>query len=682
MNHLSRLSRLLLAVISLIATLIPFIYSTAAQAAPLQQTSSVTINLSLQSGEAVVSPGETVAFEIEVLNTGRSPVDNAEIRVTYNPAALSPADFQVNNGRGWQESSPVVENGVITWEGDSLAPNQPWRARYNGTVTQPLPVNRVDSQESGSPTRQVTSQAAVLVNGAQVSQSVLSLSVPLPAGSLEVRKIEEDGKGIGTDGMIRLTLEVANTSRDILYSNLRVVESFKASAAQPDVQSLEILDSSLVQGSPPVEIIEDQVYWQVDRIAPGSSWYVTYQLSIDPKYQAGNREVVNTAVVLMDSSDGEIPVAESDPLTLKVFYPSLVLSREITSEKENGEFRPGDTVHYKLTYSNLGSGSASDVVIIETVQSGVFEEALEINNSGQKNGNRITWRLGTLPVGAVGEVSYDAVIKKDLYSSGNDSADPRQVSNRAVIQIEDLPEVKESGSQTIEIQAPVLRIAGMKIEDLNGGDLLPGDMARVTIDLANQGAVTASAVVLRGLYDKSSGVIQDISDGGIAGDGFIEWRINELPAGAEKRLSYDLLINAEPERRVDSLSEAILSLDGVDVARASRTMTIQPIPLPTPTPMPAPSESSVFEQKNFEWMAILIGGLTMVSLAVVSYQAWALKHQDHFEEHFRDIVEMFTIIIIVAAVLILAMVSEIGSTPAVGVLSGIAGYVLGRGAKR
>jgi hypothetical protein len=43
---------------------------------------------------------------------------------------------------------------------------------------------------------------------------------------------------------------------------------------------------------------------------------------------------------------------------------------------------------------------------------------------------------------------------------------------------------------------------------------------------------------------------------------------------------------------------------------------------------------------------------------------------------------MFTILIIVVAVLILAIISEIGSTPAVGVLSGTAGYVLGRGARR
>lgn len=48
------------------------------------------------------------------------------------------------------------------------------------------------------------------------------------------------------------------------------------------------------------------------------------------------------------------------------------------------------------------------------------------------------------------------------------------------------------------------------------------------------------------------------------------------------------------------------------------------------------------------------------------------------QKHLRDTVEMFTILVIERAILILAMVSDIDPTPAVGVLSGSAGYALGR----
>ena len=60
---------------------------------------------------------------------------------------------------------------------------------------------------------------------------------------------------------------------------------------------------------------------------------------------------------------------------------------------------------------------------------------------------------------------------------------------------------------------------------------------------------------------------------------------------------------------------------------------------------------------------------------------WSQEAKNHFDTHFQDIVEMFTIIIIVVAVLILAMVPEIGSKPAVGMLSGFVGNVSGRSAR-
>ena len=81
-------------------------------------------------------------------------------------------------------------------------------------------------------------------------------------------------------------------------------------------------------------------------------------------------------------------------------------------------------------------------------------------------------------------------------------------------------------------------------------------------------------------------------------------------------------------------------------------------------------------------MALLIGGLVLGSLAIVGYQAHNILNKPDFKQtHLQDTVEMFTILVIVSAVLILAMVSDIGPTPAVGVLSGIAGYVLGRSSR-
>ena len=681
-NHLSK--KMLLGFIFLCLLLISPTATGKVWSAPSLQSSDITVDIRIFEGEHVVAPGGTVGVEIEGKNTSRSAIDGITVKVEYDAGTVRISGVQANDGRGWVDSSPLGENGELVWEGVSLSPNQSWRGRYTATMAQPAQIDRLSQGEDSSLGKTSATRASISINGSEVGRKSLDLRIPVPLDTLQVSKGNETGAGIGPDGDVRLTLELKNKSSDLTFTNLSVVESFKAEFSPPIVRSVEIVDSSLVQGNPQHEIVDGQIFWRVDKIEPGGEWFVTYVAEINPNFVAGNREISNTAVLLIQSDAGEIPAAQADELSIPVSLPQLTLSREIITENESGEFRPGDSITYRLTYTIQGTGQASQVVIIETVDLQVFEEDLEINNDGQRSGNSIAWQLGDVPVGAVGEVSYKAQIKSDLYAIGTGSTENHSVSNRAILRAAGIADTSEANPQTVVIRAPVLRLVALKAEDLNGGEILPGDNIRVTIDISNNGAVAASSVGLSALYDEGVAIIKDISDGGISSDGQVDWTIDELPASGSKRVSYDLQINAEPEQTSESKIEAVVSLAGTDVARSSRTLTIQPRPLPTATPDPSANqiEASVFEQKNFEWMAILIGGLAVSALLVVSYQAWSLKEKHHFDTHFRDIVEMFTIIIIVVAVLILAMVSEIGSTPAVGVLSGIAGYVLGRGARR
>lgn len=677
-------SKMFLAIFMLVLLFITTPDLRKASAAPFPQSSDITVDIRLEEGGVIIAPGETAVIEIEVINTGRSEIDAVTVKAVFDPVSTRVSLVQVNNGRGWMDSSPLGEQGELIWDGISLSANQSWRGRYTVTIAQPVQFDNVVVSQDNSLLKLMVNQVSVLVNGSEAGKNALELGIPIGMDALQVAKENVTGSGLGPSGEARLTLSIKSKADDLIFTNLRVVESFKAELAPPKVRGLEIIDSSQVQGNPQYEIIDDQIIWRVDRIAPGGEWYVTYQVKINPSFDAGNKEISNSAVTLMQSDAGEIPVAQADSLAIPVSIPKFSLSREIVSENQNEEFRPGDFVTYKLTYTNQGTGMASQVVIIESIDPQVLEGQFEINNDGQQKGNTIEWQLGDVPVGVVGEVSYVAQIKSDLYAIDTGLNENHSISSSAILRAEGIPDTDEANRQVAVIRAPVLRLTALKAEDLNGGETLPGDTIRVTIDVGNGGAVAASSIVVRGIYDKNVAILRELSDGGISGDGFVEWRTDELPPAANRRVSYDLLINTEPEQTVESKIEAVVSLAGADVARSSRSVTIQPRPLPTATPDPSANqmEASVFEQKNFEWMAILIGGLAVSSLLVVSYQAWSLKEKHHFDTHFRDIVEMFTIIIIVVAVLILAMVSEIGSTPAVGVLSGIAGYVLGRGARR
>jgi cytochrome c biogenesis factor len=110
-----------------------------------------------------------------------------------------------------------------------------------------------------------------------------------------------------------------------------------------------------------------------------------------------------------------------------------------------------------------------------------------------------------------------------------------------------------------------------------------------------------------------------------------------------------------------------------------------PVQLPSPTEEPAataPAQSAAVESGNFTVIALLMALLIIGSLLALSWQARNLQMEGVTEQGSRDIIEMFTILVIVGAVLILAMVSSFDPQAAITVLSGIAGYVLGRRAKK
>jgi uncharacterized repeat protein (TIGR01451 family) len=275
-----------------------------------------------------------------------------------------------------------------------------------------------------------------------------------------------------------------------------------------------------------------------------------------------------------------------------------------------------------------------------------------------------------------------------------DGSEEFQITNEAKLSGQGLETVTEVDPPSVVVRTPVVELVGYKMGDLDGGKIHPGDTVRFAVDLKNAGTVAASPVVVRALYDESLSRV--ISQDGIPADaGSVEWQIGELAPGESRSIVYDLLINESGQSggklaRSEIQNAVRILLGEAEVARSSRPIAIEPLPTPTPTPEPTPvpmvpgMDAIPFEQQNFEKLAILIGGLMLGSLAIVGYTGFKtimLLKAEGFKEHFRDIVEMFTILIIVIAVLILAMASELGPSPAVGVLSGIAGYVLGRGGR-
>ncbi|MCG8456873.1 MAG: DUF11 domain-containing protein, partial [Holophagales bacterium] len=138
-------------------------------------------------------------------------------------------------------------------------------------------------------------------------------------------------------------------------------------------------------------------------LAPGATTSVTFDVVVDAPLPAGVTEVLNRAQVESD----ELPAKDSnEPMVPVTAQPDLVIA------KDDGGVTlvPGGTVTYTLTYDNVGSQTATQVVITETVPlrtiSGVnpgWEVAPAgsgIPCDGRPAGTVCALSLGTVAVGA------------------------------------------------------------------------------------------------------------------------------------------------------------------------------------------------------------------------------------------------------------------------------------------
>jgi VCBS repeat-containing protein len=101
------------------------------------------------------------------------------------------------------------------------------------------------------------------------------------------------------------------------------------------------------------------------------------------------------------------------PAATVVAAANLVLTKAATSYTDwdgSGTLSPGDTVHYELSYENVGDTSATNVVLTDDPDETYVAAVGNISDSGAYDGDIITWNIGTLDPGDSGAVTYDATL--------------------------------------------------------------------------------------------------------------------------------------------------------------------------------------------------------------------------------------------------------------------------------
>ncbi len=228
--------------------------------------------------------------------------------------------------------------------------------------------------------------------------------------------------------------------------------------------------------------------------------------------------------LLYDENQDTISGTLSSDTTVQVYYKKLPdFKKTVTSKNQdiNGKYiQKGQELTYTLDIENPYN-RAMQFTIEDEVPNGI--DIVNINQNGEKNGNKITWNL-TLPANSKGSVSF--VAKANIDGASITNTAKAKISNREIT------------SNIVKVYTPVLPIKAVKNqngEDIHEELVKKTDTLTYEIKVKNIASEPKEFKVTDSLQDGLEYI--DISDYGEIKDKKIVWNLT-LQAGEEKTVTF------------------------------------------------------------------------------------------------------------------------------------------------
>jgi len=264
------------------------------------------------------------------------------------------------------------------------------------------------------------------------------------------------------------------------------------------------------------------ITWNYGTQQPNASGFVTYSATIIVPIANGTA-VTNTAKVSADNAD---PKFAQDTSTFTVASaPQLQITKTVSATIVN----PGDPVTYTVKVKNIGTDTAINAVMTDTLPAG-FTFVTTSPTAASIVGQTGTWNLGNMAVGDEKTITYTVNVAPGTAAGSYDNLAKAKADNASEVSTKVTVEVrvpKVLGDET----APVLQLR----KTVSKSTVAPGDVITYTVEIKNTGSGSAINVILTDLLPagftfKGTSLTME------------EWKLGDIAVGETKKVSYQVTV--------------------------------------------------------------------------------------------------------------------------------------------
>ncbi|MFZ2630001.1 MAG: hypothetical protein WA081_07925 [Desulfosalsimonadaceae bacterium] len=476
-----------------------------------QTTKSVALLVDADA-DGAVTPGDTLQYTVEIPNTGNQNAVNVAFTDPF------PANTTYVAGSAAASDGTITDVGQIEWDGDVNAGDSV-TITFDVTVNTGITVGTVisnqgtvsyDSDNNGSndstmltdgnltnPGRQTTDVTAGGVLQGFALKSVLDENGGnlVPGDTLLYTIVGENQSGFAINGI---------EFSDAIPNNTTYIPG---SVSVPP-------GSTIVTETPVLDITGIN-------IAAHSQVTVTFRVQVASPLPAGVTQISNQGTVFYDSdgdgindsllsTDGDTVAAGEQPTIIPVTagpnFDQTTKSAALQIDADgNQAITPGDTLRYNVKIRNTGNENATGVAFTDAIPANTTYVALSVaatSGAASYNGGtgEIEWS-GDVNVGALIVITFDVTVNGGtplgtvisnqgtvFYDSDGD------LTNDATMLTDS--DLTTAGRQTTNLTiGGTAHGFGTKIAtDVNGGNLLPGDILLYTIEIHNESGFDGNGI--------------------------------------------------------------------------------------------------------------------------------------------------------------------------------------------